>query len=132
MEEDQIIGWLGKAFDIKAGEFTPAVDVMCEWKGSGRQVLVTVIAPYKDKPPVSAFLSHGSGFEMTLADGRLVSYAYGSGKDAGAICKVGDNVLTLTQNGGSETSGNGQSIPVIKPQTFRWHQADAGEVPRYR
>ncbi|MFI4912379.1 MAG: heparinase II/III family protein [Sedimentisphaeraceae bacterium JB056] len=131
MEEDQIIGWLGKAVDEKTGEFSPAVDVLCEWSGTGKQVLITVIVPYNNTTPVSDFTSRNNGFEMKLADGGNISYRYGSSSGVEAVCQSGNCILTLKEDNVFETDSQGKKVKAIKPNTFKWEKTSQGEMPVY-
>jgi hypothetical protein len=131
MEENQIIGWLGKPLDGKGEEFTPAVDVLCEWSGSGRQVLITVIAPYREKDPVQNISPKPAGFDLTLTGGGNVSYTYDA-QSSEAILETDNASLVINKDGGFEKSKSGQKKPVIKPQTFKWKNTLKGEVPVYK
>ncbi len=73
------LGWRAKDWDEKLQRFAPAVDVHTEWRGSGDQLLVTVIAPFPSAENCLRRARNLSGDGVTgcaldLADGTGVTY----------------------------------------------------------
>jgi hypothetical protein len=130
-EDDCIMGWGGKAIDSEKGIFTPAVSLLSEWNGKGRQVLVTVIVPYKNTNPVKNIKSMDKGFIISLTDENKVSYNYVGDDKIEAELKTTNGSFILSPGGGYEIDRNGNEVSVIVPKRFNWKDTPNGEIPVY-
>lgn len=124
-EPDRILGWVGKLVDSEAWTFTPAVDLLAEWRGNGRQDLVTLIVPYPIRNPVASVRREQDQISLQLQDGTQVTYQFnaaeqtlrvrGDKREAGLIVS-GDTAQVYHQAPGSPR----RIVPIETPQTFRW------------
>ena len=131
MEENQLLGWVAKKTGEGSEDFTPAVNVLVDWVGSGKQVLVTVVVPYKNANPIESMVAVGPGFDMTLADGQHISYRYqGSGKVEAELTS-GDSQLILSGRKVIEIDENGGRTGGKVPRFFKWKTTPEGEIPIY-
>ncbi|KPK56385.1 MAG: hypothetical protein AMS22_01390 [Thiotrichales bacterium SG8_50] len=143
-------GYVGPAPLLEA---VPGVDVHVNWTGSGNQVLVTAISPYRGQ--VSSLLSSTDlskkgigGCRLDMVDGSSVSVLAsasarnlvpGPGKYSPAemyvsLEKRGEQRrgLVIAENGSHEFSGNDR-LPIGEPQGFRWKLTGANLLmPDYR
>lgn len=128
--EKSIIGWTGMGDKGNKRGFTPAVDVFVKWNGKGKQVLITVIAPFRKSNPVRKINAVKTGFVMTMADGKEISYSYND-NETEAVLKTPEASLVLTGDGGFELDENGKKSSLIIPKMFNWKKTPKGEVPQY-
>jgi hypothetical protein len=121
-----------KPLDGKGEEFTPAVDVLCEWKGSGKQVLITVIVPYEDKTRVKNVKYSENGFNMIFVDGNTVDYRYHGNGEVEAELDTGKSRFILNPDGGFELNKDKTKLPGVIPEGFSWEETSEGEKPSYK
>ena len=131
MEKNQLLGWVAKKTGEGSEDFTPAVNVLVDWVGSGKQVLVTVVVPYENSNPVESMTAAGPGFDMILADGQRISYRYhGSGKVEAELTS-GNSRLILSAGKVIEVDEDGGRIGGKVPRMFKWKTTPDGEIPIY-
>ena len=78
------LGWRALQWDEAQQRYTPAVDLLTEWQGTGNQVVVTVIVP---APALTSKLQHtqdlsrgeSAGCQADFADGTRLAYVAGPG-----------------------------------------------------
>ena len=134
-KDGRTLGWVALPSKETGLDVTPAVDLHSSWRSKGEKILITVIVPFKADNPVKSIkpLRQGKaeGVELTLKDGRIVEYLYGTGK-AEATLKTPEATLSLLPGGGYEEDAKSRErLPVIVPTGFRWDTDGNSEKPDY-
>ena len=134
-KDGRTLGWVALPSKETGLDVTPAVDLHSSWLSKGEKILITVIVPFKVDNPVKSIkpLRQGKaeGVELTLKDGRIVEYLYGTGK-ADATLKTPEATLSLLPGGGYEEDAKSRErLPVIVPTGFRWDTDGNSEKPDY-
>ena len=145
--------------------YTPAVNVHANWRGKGEQVVITLVCPHQGPAPkingvVDRSGDGAHGFDVSLADGRSVSYraavdhallnAAGVQADAVSLLVVSDTagwkagvVMGARSFGGRlaekpdfefERAGAEQLpkvTPINVPTGFRWTGSADQLIPAY-
>ncbi len=130
-EPDRILGWVGKYVDQEKDIFTPAVNLLARWQGRGKQILITVVVPYRQSSPVKTIKSFETGFEVRQTNGQTVSYRYFPKGNIEAKLSASNCQFVLTRQGGYEVTGDGKKNDVLIPKLFKWENTKDGQVPVY-
>ncbi len=130
-EPDRVLGWVGKYVDQQKDIFTPAVNLLVEWKGKGQQVLITLLEPFEKQSKVDEIRSFNTGFYLKLKNGNRISYFYQGKGETEAQLRTTNASFILKADGGYERTAAGKKTDVIIPQSFRWQNTPKGEVPVY-
>ena len=88
------LGWRALSWNEAEQRYTPAVDLLTEWTGTGNQIVVTLIVPSRDMTSrlvecLDMSRPDLAGFRARLADGTQVTYLAGAG---GALAVDGVNI----------------------------------------
>lgn len=160
-EDDRVLGWVGVFADRARWRYTPAVNVHANWRGEGRQLLITLLVPHRGlASPVKMItpVSDGAvqGFDAELADGMRL--AYRAAPEPATLVLGGMRAeaasLLMVRDAKGNTSGvvlgaqkvNGEIpahrdyefgpgletiVPLTAPAGFGWKESAAGLVPDY-
>jgi hypothetical protein len=150
------LGWRALGWDEKEQRYTPAVDLLTEWTGTGNQLVVTLIVPSPDQTSrivESHDLSQPGrpGFRARLSDGAQLTYlaSAGSSLTAAGVTVAGQALLVVTDAAGQtrglslDAETGGQEFELGKggvqrevaeirvPPGFRWLGTDGQARPAY-
>ncbi len=150
------LGWRALGWKEAEQRYTPAVDLLGEWQGTGNQLVVTLIVPAPDTVARIVECQDLSGpdlagFRVRLADGVQVTYLAGAGGtiEADGVKIAGQALLVVAGTAGQvhglslDTAGGGQEFELGEgralrktadirvPTDFRW-LGDGGQItPAY-
>jgi hypothetical protein len=150
------LGWRALNWNEAQQRYTPAVDLLTEWRGSGNQVVVTLIVPAATPTSLlassrDASVGETAGFSADLAEGIRIGYLAGPG-GALRIADVeaqGEALLVVTDAAGQARglvleAGRGgyefarsadgalaREAAIRAPAVFRWAGADGEIRPEY-
>ena len=154
--ETTALGWRALNWDETRQRYTPAVDLLSEWRGTGDQLVVTLILP----SPAATFgvaslrdtsAGGAAGFSAVLTDGTRIGYLAGAGGGLAVdgVEAQGQALLTVTDTPGKtrgllldaerggyefERDGTGalQRVGELRvPTGFAWAGAAGDLTPRY-
>lgn len=131
-EDGRVLGWVGMKDKETGLDMTPAVDIHSSWRGQGKNVLITVIVPYKTLNPVHSIKpsKEGTGFDLVLSGGEKIEYTYG-GAEQEASLKTENAQFKLLPGGGYEQDSEGTKKAIIIPNGFKWDDRPESILPIY-